>query len=265
MKEKIATPTHHPTPVQVQQSQESSIDQPTTSSSSVSQINNEQVQKEDSQESNMDNDNISTTEPPLDAFEKLRLSEQEKEYWSLEYQLLKMKYDRVAKKWDESKEILRSIGREDLLQIGSSEVTTPVVDAANFLGKMEVIGSDGSNDVDISSRSFEREIKECMSKKINELIALLQHADSKAVHFYNECKAMQSLLTLTCDKRHTLQEEVETWQTKEIALKEELDLTKESYENKLTQLSEHLALMNDKIAEKQELINEMQAKFKSKK
>lgn len=76
---------------------------------------------------------------------------------------------------------------------------------------------------------------------------------------------MRSLLTISCEKTHDLQQKLRASNSKELELKEELDLTKENYETQLTQLSEHLAIMNEKIAEKQELINELQLKIKGKK
>lgn len=76
---------------------------------------------------------------------------------------------------------------------------------------------------------------------------------------------MQSLLSITYEKVHKLEEDLKSSQFKETGLKEEFDLTKENYETQLTQLSEHLAIMNEKIAEKQELINDLQLKLKGKK
>lgn len=76
---------------------------------------------------------------------------------------------------------------------------------------------------------------------------------------------MGTLLTKSCGTRHALQQQLGTSLKREGELREELELTKGSYETQLTELSEHLAIMNDKIAEKQELINELQIKIKTRK
>lgn len=61
------------------------------------------------------------------------------------------------------------------------------------MGKLEIVNLEGS-DVDINGRSYEKEVKEHMLKKINELVSLLQYADSQAVHFHNEVDYLYSKL-----------------------------------------------------------------------
>ncbi|OXA63479.1 protein phosphatase 1 regulatory subunit 21 [Folsomia candida] len=247
MKEKIASPVHIP-------------------NSNTTSANSEQkklISADKSASSDSGMQGIDLEAEPPDLLEKLKTAMQQKEFWALEYQLLKMKYERISRKWEECKDILKTLGREDLL-LNSSEVTSPTIEPSNLMGKLEIVNLEGS-DVDINGRSYEKEVKEHMLKKINELVSLLQYADSQAVHFHNEGKAMRSLLTISCEKTHDLQQKLRASNSKELELKEELDLTKENYETQLTQLSEHLAIMNEKIAEKQELINELQLKIKGKK
>lgn len=88
-------------------------------------------------------------------------------------------------KWEDCKEAIRSIGREDLLEVTSSEVTSPVIETTNLVGSIDVLANNGT-EVGISGRHYENEVKEFLTKKINDLVALLQCADSRAIHFYNE-------------------------------------------------------------------------------
>jgi len=74
---------------------------------------------------------------------------------------------------------------------------------------------------------------------------------------------MESLLRISNVRNERLLAEIESQKAKESEIKEELDLTKHNYESQLTQFAEHLANLNDKIAEKQECIVELQAIIKS--
>jgi hypothetical protein len=120
-----------------------------------------------------------------------------------------MKYERMVRKWEEAKETLRSLGRgdQDHQSTNSSQLPTPtsadnnkVVD--NFIGRMSTVSSSSTNIVPteeeerehqmqdgdgiIMSTGFERELKAFLMDKVNELVGLLQYADSRAVHFYRE-------------------------------------------------------------------------------
>ena len=63
----------------------------------------------------------------------------------------------------------------------------------------------------------------------------------------------------------TMEEQASRSASQQNELKEELQLTKDNYESQITQLTEHLGVMNDKFAQKQELINELQSRLKAKK
>lgn len=96
MKERIASPVHIPNPSNASDEQnpflssadKSVPDSAGDSSSSLlqSNINNAEEELEAELES-----------PPPDLLEKLKASAQQKEFWALEYQLLKMKYDRISR------------------------------------------------------------------------------------------------------------------------------------------------------------------------
>jgi len=79
--------------------------------------------------------------------------------------------------------MLRSLGSEDLLigNTGNSTDVTPVNENAtcNFIGRVEEVEV-------LTNTSYEKEVKEYMMNKVNELVALLQLADSRAVYFYQE-------------------------------------------------------------------------------
>jgi hypothetical protein len=74
---------------------------------------------------------------------------------------------------------------------------------------------------------------------------------------------MESLLRISNVRNERLQSSIESQRAEAAVLREEMELTKANYEGQLTQFAEHLANLNDKIADKQEAIVELQAIIKS--
>jgi len=215
------------------------------------------VQLLSSSTSLIDLDGVSDGVPMVD---KLTRAEQQKEHWMLEYQLLKMKYSKIFMKWEEAKEILRDLGKDELI---SSEVTPSVETVQSFptlIGKVEII----SEDSEAWGRSYEKEVKDYLTSRINQLICLLQLTDSKAVTFHDECLSLEKHLLFSNQRKIDALNALEAIQAKYDEVKEELQLTKDNYETQLSSMTEHVAGLNDKLTGQEEKIEQLNYQLSSK-
>ncbi|KAH8027897.1 hypothetical protein HPB51_011127 [Rhipicephalus microplus] len=141
--------------------------------------------------------------------------EEEKEHWMLEWQLLQAKYERQAK---------------DVLPVSG-------------LSQGEGDGHDGQLIVD----HFKARIKEMIRQN--------QLADSKAVYYYSECKALQKRLHLAEEQQLELERQLQDKQLALQQLRDEMRSTAHSYEDQLSTMSEHLASMNEKLTQQKDEID----------
>lgn len=141
--------------------------------------------------------------------------EEEKEHWMLEWQLLQAKYERQAK---------------DMLPVSG-------------LSQGEGDGHDGQLIVD----HFKARIKEMIRQN--------QLADSKAVYYYSECKALQKRLHLAEEQQLKLERQLQDKQLALQQLRDEMRSTAHSYEDQLSTMSEHLASMNEKLTQQKDEID----------
>ncbi|KAG1666422.1 Protein phosphatase 1 regulatory subunit 21 [Nymphon striatum] len=156
--------------------------------------------------------------------DKVHKLEQAKEHWMLEFQLLEIKHERDLK-----------------------------------LGEVEKMVRNAS---DADSR--EDEIKKYFTAKINDLVTQMQLADSRGVTFQTECSSLQKKYFIAEKKNLSLQEEASKANDSIVQLKEELQLTKKTYESQLNTMSEHLANLNETLTSQKDEIDELKYALKHK-
>jgi len=155
---------------------------------------------------------------------KIKDLEKDREHWKLEYQLMQIKMEKLKQ------------------DSGPSEVTNIELDEVMALR--------------------EEELKSVWEAKIDELIASRLMADSKAVAYYLELEALSARLYNKKKEGEKLYREASTARLEEDKVREEIATTKENYESQLSVMSDHLASMNSKLAEQEDLI--LQLKFEQK-
>lgn len=155
---------------------------------------------------------------------KIKDLEKDREHWKLEYQLMQIKMEKLKQ------------------DSGASEVSNIELDEVMALR--------------------EEELKSVWEAKIDELIASRLMADSKAVAYYLELEALTARLYSKKKEGEKLFREASTARLEEDKVREEIATTKENYESQLSVMSDHLASMNSKLAEQEDLI--LQLKFEQK-
>jgi len=156
---------------------------------------------------------------------KIKDLEKDREHWKLEYQLIQIKMEKLKQE------------------------SGPVSDLSNL-------------ELDEVMALREEELKSVWEAKIDELISSRLMADSKAVAYYLELEALTSRLYNKKKEGEKLSREASTARLEEDKVREEIETTKENYESQLSVMSEHLASMNSKLAEQEDLI--LQLKFEQK-
>lgn len=155
---------------------------------------------------------------------KIKDLEKDREHWKLEYQLMQIKMEKLKQ------------------DSGPNEVSNIELDEVMALR--------------------EEELKSVWEAKIDELIASRLMADSKAVAYYLELEALSARLYNKKKEGEKLYREASTARLEEDKVREEIATTKENYESQLSVMSDHLASMNSKLAEQEDLI--LQLKFEQK-
>ncbi|PVD26203.1 hypothetical protein C0Q70_13872 [Pomacea canaliculata] len=207
--------------------------------------------------------------------ERVGRLEQEKEHWVLELQLVKIKYEneqQKVKKLEQEIEALRSSSGV-VSTISSAATRSSVEDSIDMLslsphfdrrtestgsssgmsaetsmvGSLEVQRDTGAGDAD----TREQLIKNHFTQRINDLTLQLQLADSKAVAFHAEVRALHKQLRLAERSKHLSEDELKSASQTIAQLK--------SYEGQLSMMSEHLAGMNEKLAQQKDEIDELRA------
>ncbi|XP_035695312.1 protein phosphatase 1 regulatory subunit 21-like isoform X1 [Branchiostoma floridae] len=206
------------------------------------------------------------------AQEKMRGLEQEKEHWMLEAQLLQVRLEKETKRVSQLEVELRQ------LQAGQVVTPAPPVEATQTAspGDRKSVGSDvetsllGKLESSVADESSESETREQLIKahftgRVTELTTQLQQADSKAVNFHSECRALQQRLGLAEKAKEKFQEELQTAQQKIAQLQDELTTTTSNYESQLSMMSEHLCSMNDKLTQQRDEIDALKLSNKGSK
>jgi len=157
---------------------------------------------------------------------KIKDLEKDREHWKLEYQLIQIKMEKLKQ-----------------------ESSQPASEISNM-------------ELDEVMALREEELKSVWEAKIDELISSRLMADSKAVAYYLELEALTSRLYNKKKEGEKLSREASTARLEEDKVREEIATTKENYESQLSVMSDHLASMNTKLAEQEDLI--LQLKFEQK-
>uniref|UniRef100_UPI00358FB181 protein phosphatase 1 regulatory subunit 21 isoform X2 n=1 Tax=Myxine glutinosa TaxID=7769 RepID=UPI00358FB181 len=185
--------------------------------------------------------------------------EQEKEHWQLECQLVQA---RLSRELQEHLRNLRSDGRigapdgapaELCLESGERDGNRDKTqDTARMVGKFPNIERNGTGS---EKESREELIKKYYAKRIAELTLQLQLADSKAIHFHAECRALSKRLALTDKNKQSLHKELALSKDCLSQLQDEFTTTRRSYEDQLSTMSDHLCGVNDTLAKQREEID----------
>ncbi|KAL5009078.1 hypothetical protein ScPMuIL_014659 [Solemya velum] len=194
--------------------------------------------------------------------------EQDKEYWMLELQLLQIKYDNELQKVKKLENELSSLKEGMSIDsiVKSTQQSAPDRNRAEsststgsnisidplLLGKLEAVSVETKD-----SDTREQLIKKHFTHRINEVTLQLQQADSKSVNFHSEVRALHKQLKLAIKSKTDAQEDVKDMSQKQVHLKDELQTTTKSYEGQLSMMSEHLAGMNEKLAQQKDEIDEL--------
>merc|ERR1719412_1946905 len=111
---------------------------------------------------------------------------------------------------------------------------------------------------------IESEDKRIYENRISELVADRLYADSKAAHFYLECVALQQRVQSREKKKFSVERELQNAQNKISNLHEGIGATNSNYEEQISMLSEHVANMNEKLAQKAEEVQKLQFEVSNK-
>lgn len=177
---------------------------------------------------------------------KLKSSEQDKEHWKLEFQLLKMKWEKENSGYVSLFRFLLSFH--------------PVYMHVNFLG---TIGDEVLNSCNLSYRfsdevsNSEENLTKPFEERINELVSEKMHADSKATAFSLENLSLLQRMKNADARKTKAEKDVEDAKVELAGLREEMKTTATNYEMQLSMMSEHLANMNDKLSSQAEEISNL--------
>ncbi|VDM14037.1 unnamed protein product [Wuchereria bancrofti] len=92
-------------------------------------------------------------------------------------------------------------------------------------------------------------------ERIGDLHADIEYIRSRAFYYKHECKDLLKLAKLSEQENKTLREELNLVTVRESALKEELEMTRKSYELQLQNLHEHIANLNIQLDEQSKTVN----------
>ncbi|XP_061084163.1 protein phosphatase 1 regulatory subunit 21 isoform X2 [Conger conger] len=201
--------------------------------------------------------------------DKIARLEQEKEHWLLEAQLGRVRLEKENRRIAEMEaQLAAALGGSPAPQpLPAEGSASPGLDE----GELEERGA-GREPVQTTSlvgmlteTSSSEEVKDEQSReelikthymtRVGELTAQLQVSDSKAVHFYAECRALAKRLALAEKCRETLTEDVKAANQNISRLQDELTTTKRSYEDQLSMMSDHLCSMNETLSKQREEID----------
>jgi len=193
---------------------------PPVDASSESHRQEEKSEEVDKEQDTDLSDKVARLEQEIsDPNERLKTSEQAKEHWKLECQLIQMKHDKLKKAGGEIAE--------------------------------EEESSDGDKQMALMFKA-----------RIDGLVAEKLAADSKATHFYLECAGLlRQTRARERDKARALARLSEA-QAKVDALRGDVDSTSTNYESQLAVMTEHVAAMNERLAQQTDEIDRLKFQLK---
>ncbi|NWI15283.1 PPR21 phosphatase, partial [Crypturellus soui] len=197
------------------------------------------------------------------SLEKIAKLEQEKEHWMLEAQLAKIKLEKENQKLKHSLSgnLAESMQEHSVLPNAAEQKEETIEKSQRETVKTTILLN-----IKISffffllyqaldNESREDLIKNHYMARIAELTSHLQLADSKAVHFHAECRALAKRLALAEKSKELLTEELKLASQNISRLQDELMTTKRSYEDQLSMMSDHLCSMNETLTKQREEID----------
>ncbi|XP_069464510.1 protein phosphatase 1 regulatory subunit 21 isoform X1 [Ambystoma mexicanum] len=199
------------------------------------------------------------------SLEKLSKLEQEKEHWMLEAQLSKVKLEKENQRRLEATKSTSTGQLADLMQentLSSSESEPGQEETDKALGEpinrasligMLTVSTENQEIQEADSR--EDLIKNYYMARIVEVTTQLQLADSRAVHFHAECRALARRLAIADKSKEVLSEEIKSANQSISRLQDELTTTKRSYEDQLSMMSDHLCSMNETLSKQRDEID----------
>ncbi|GFS06991.1 protein phosphatase 1 regulatory subunit 21-like [Elysia marginata] len=208
--------------------------------------------------------------------QKLTKLEQEKEHYILELQLLKIKFENEQTKTKQLEKDLERASVSASSGVSIGEVSHSLED---HIEKLPASSESGRRSDSVNSGHYidttmlgelerknvaqndhdtrEQLIMAHYSSRINDITLKLQQADSKTVNFHAEVRALQKQLKIAEKEKDIGQEELKLSNQSLAHLKDELQTTSRSYEGQLSMMSEHLAGMNEKLAQQKDEIDEL--------
>ncbi|XP_078458760.1 protein phosphatase 1 regulatory subunit 21 isoform X4 [Lampetra planeri] len=214
----------------------------------------------------------------LQTQEKLLRLEQEKEHWLLETQLAQARFEKETARCRQLETRLHvalsqvSAGgsggsgegqeaataqegnmRDAVAQyVGAGASTPTLLPLSPQLGRLS---SSEAEEPSVLEDGREQLIKRHYTARVTQLAAQLQQADSRAVHFHAECRALSKRLRLAEKARQQIQSELHTANQNLSSLQDELATTKRSYEDQLSMMSDHLCSVNETLATQRDQID----------
>nr|XP_032812128.1 protein phosphatase 1 regulatory subunit 21 isoform X1 [Petromyzon marinus]XP_032812129.1 protein phosphatase 1 regulatory subunit 21 isoform X1 [Petromyzon marinus] len=208
----------------------------------------------------------------LQTQEKLLRLEQEKEHWLLETQLAQARFEKETARCRQLETRLHAAlsqagsggsggsgdGEEQeatTAQEGNVRDAVAQYDGAGASTPRGRLSSSEAEEPSVLEDGREQLIKRHYTARVTQLAAQLQQADSRAVHFHAECRALSKRLRLAEKARQQFQSELHTANQNLSSLQDELTTTKRSYEDQLSMMSDHLCSVNETLATQRDQID----------
>ena len=197
--------------------------------------------------------------------------------------LISAVYEPPAKEDDEDKEEMKSTTRsdvsaeEDVLKETITNLQQEIGTLNDRLKKAEQKKEHWKLEYQLVQMKYDKckgddatgsdfsEDKSVYEERIDQLVAEKLAADSKASHFYLECSGLLKQVKLKEKERLKAQEKLQIAEEQIDSLKGDVDSTASNYESQLKIMTEHVANMNDKLADKTERIEKLQFELNTKK
>uniref|UniRef100_A0A914VCV6 Protein phosphatase 1 regulatory subunit 21 n=1 Tax=Plectus sambesii TaxID=2011161 RepID=A0A914VCV6_9BILA len=149
---------------------------------------------------------------------------------------------------------LETVGRR-LIEL-ESERERATIESQLLRMKLSANGAEGATN---SSSNESELVAEHYAARLNDLMTQLQSAKSRAAYFKNECDQLLKVAKSGNGKCDALTNELTRTKHEVSRLTDDLETTRDGYEEQLSNLSEHLAEMNVKLTSQTETINALKS------
>ncbi|XP_068224405.1 protein phosphatase 1 regulatory subunit 21-like isoform X1 [Palaemon carinicauda] len=236
-----------------------------SNSNSVTQDESHQVLYDGTLSSPINDSNFGDAETSLKkqlavTSSKLSQLEAEREHWRLEHQLLQCKLQKVTKRVKQLEQQLKgdtASSEGDTDQTHAREHSASVISNTSYVG--EVQSSEGVPD------EREKDIRNHFTSRCSHLYMQLTSALSQASLYQNECESLMKRLVVSEENQTSTEVEVDKQRENVSHLKETLQTTSRNYEEQISTMSDHLADLNERIANQTEYIEQLKYEIKTRK